>query len=687
MNGQAGIFVFTSFQGGLDKTSIAHSFAKKYRLLSGKSGAVLEINLFCPSTLIETLNLQDKLKTSFMDFFISNWQGLLPEDVPNLFSERDGLYLIPFVGVRSTEAMYPRFTFNEAEVKAPMERLFNTFAKRNMFVVIDLPLVFTPLPLFLLDKADQIFYVYSPNAYSRTFARQFLKEIEIRKPEWKSKVIFLRNMESQTDDQEGPVSLLEYSIPAFTPNSGDSEDKFNTCIRKLADKAMELPARANDQQKEISQDSPQMERLREYQRTLRTEIVVNLEKRFGLSDQELKRKVEQHIEQAFQKLPPPSVPGFDSQFETKKYLMDEILGLGPLEELMRDSEVDEIMVNGPQKIFVEKRGQLFLTDKTFNNADHVRAVIDRILMPVGRTVNERTPYVDARLLDGSRVHAIIPPLSLTGPMLTIRRFAREPFTMDDLIYRFKTLTPQAGEFIKLCVKMKKNIVISGGASSGKTTLLNVLSSFISQQELVICIEDSAELKLVQENLGRLEARQQGTEAKTQVTIRDLVRNALRMRPDRIIVGECRGEEALDMLQAMNTGHDGSLTTLHANSARDALARLETMVLMAGVDIPLRAIREQIASSVNIVIQVNRLADGSRKVVDIAEITGIEDVNIKLQSIFHYEGKWITEEGHVYGEVVSTGIIPNFLKNIPGSLEEKTKNLFVNKKEREVSNVA
>ncbi|MBF0410682.1 MAG: CpaF family protein [Candidatus Riflebacteria bacterium] len=419
----------------------------------------------------------------------------------------------------------------------------------------------------------------------------------------------------------------------------------------------------------------------DYQKMVRNEVVGSLEKKFGISDVDLKRNVEKSMENVFAKFAPPVIEGYDVKSETRKYLIDEILGLGPLEEFIRDPEVDEIMVNGPNRIFVEKRGKLTLTPKAFNNADHVKAVIDRILMPVGRTVNERTPYVDARLTDGSRAHAIIPPLSLTGPMITIRKFARIPITLEDLVARFGTLTAPVGEFLKLCVRLRKNIVVSGGASSGKTTLLNVLSSFISPTERVISIEDSAELKLNLENLGRLEARQQGTEAKNQVTIRDLVRNALRMRPDRIIVGECRGDEALDMLQAMNTGHDGSLTTLHANSTRDALARMETMVLMAGVDLPLRAIREQIASSVNIVIQTARLSDGCRRVLEVAEITGIEELNILVTPIFRFEKKWINEEGRVYGEIVPTGYIPSFMKSIPGTNDQALEKMFAQKNDK------
>ncbi|NLI78554.1 MAG: CpaF family protein [Candidatus Riflebacteria bacterium] len=342
---------------------------------------------------------------------------------------------------------------------------------------------------------------------------------------------------------------------------------------------------------------------------------------------------------------------------------------------MRDDDIDEIMVNGPGKIFVDRHGKLVLTGRTFVNADQVKAVIDRILMPVGRTVNERTPFVDARLADGSRVHAIIPPLSLLGPMVTIRKFAKVPYSIEDLIYRFKTMTPKVAEFLKLCVRLRKNIIVSGGASSGKTTLLNVLSNYINPDERVITIEDSAELRLSQENIGRLEARNQGMEAKTQVTIRDLVRNSLRMRPDRIVVGECRGAEALDMLQAMNTGHDGSLTTLHANTSRDALARLETMVLMAGVDLPLRAIREQIAGAVNIIVQANRLADGSRKILEVVEVTGIEENTIKTEAIYRFEKKWIGEDGTVVGEIAPTGTIPHFIREMPGNLAEKVANLF------------
>jgi pilus assembly protein CpaF len=560
-----------------------------------------------------------------------------------------------------------------------LNHFLDLFAQLEGYVVFDLPFQLTPLPLFLMYKADILFYIYTSQPPSPAYAQKFLEEAQ-RRIKIKNKIYWLRNHVDPADDNE-ETSLfdLEHSIPLGHEITGNKDNEaVQKSFAELVEKALQMPALGFSPNKEKNNFESFPEEIADYLRDLRADVLSEMEKRYGMSDHELRDQVEQKIDLAFKKAPPPEIPGHNAESEVKKYLLDEILGLGPLEEFMRDDEVDEIMVNGPDKIFVEKNGRLLLTDRKFNNADHVRTVIERILMPVGRTVNERTPYVDARLSDGSRVHAIIPPLSLTGPMITIRRFSKVPYGMDDLIFRFKSLTSELAEFLELCVNLKKNIIVSGGASSGKTTLLNVLSNYILPTERVICIEDSAELKLGQTNLGRLEARQQGTEAKTQITIRDLVRNALRMRPDRIIVGECRGAEALDMLQAMNTGHDGSLTTLHANSPRDALARLETMVLMAGVDLPLRAIREQIASSVNIVVQTSRLADGNRKLLEVVEVTGIEDTIIKANTLFKFEKKWIDKDGRVIGDIIPTGTIPEFMKAIPGDFLEQHAHLFKKK---------
>lgn len=339
-------------------------------------------------------------------------------------------------------------------------------------------------------------------------------------------------------------------------------------------------------------------------------------------------------------------------------ILDEILGLGPIEPLLKDPSVSEIMINGPHQVYVERHGKIERTNVTFNDDAHLLHIIDRIVSPIGRRVDESVPYVDARLKDGSRVNVIIPPLSLKGPVLTIRKFFKERLEIDDLI-RFGTLTYQMGEFLKACVQARLNIVISGGTGSGKTTTLNVISSFISPDERIVTIEDSAELQLHQEHIIPLETRPPNIEGKGEITTRDLVRNALRMRPDRIIVGEVRGGEALDMLQAMNTGHDGSLTTVHSNSPRDTLARIETMTLMAGMELPIKAIREQIASAINLIVHQERLQDGTRKIVNITEVQGMERDVIVLQDVFCFEQKTIDERGKVIGELKPTGIKPKF----------------------------
>ena len=346
----------------------------------------------------------------------------------------------------------------------------------------------------------------------------------------------------------------------------------------------------------------------------------------------------------------------------EREIFNEALRLGPLEDLIADETVTEIMVNGPRQIYVERQGKLQLTDLEFLDDSSVMAIIERIVSPIGRRIDESQPYVDARLADGSRVNAIIPPLSLTGPTLTIRKFAKRTLTVDDFI-RFGTWTRNAAEFMKACVIMRKNIIVAGGTGSGKTTLLNLLSGFIPHDERIVTVEDAAELKLVQPHVVRLEARPPNIEGRGAVTIRDLVKNCLRMRPDRIIVGECRGGEALDMLQAMNTGHDGSLTTVHANSPRDVISRLETMVLMSGMELPSRAIREQIASAVDIIIHESRLSDGSRKVVAISEVTGLEGQNVVMQDIFAFRQSGVDEHGRVMGYFRPTGAVPTFFEHL------------------------
>jgi len=339
-------------------------------------------------------------------------------------------------------------------------------------------------------------------------------------------------------------------------------------------------------------------------------------------------------------------------------IVDEFTGFGPIQPLLDDPDVSEVMVNGPKKVFIEKGGRLTRSGVTFDDDDHVMRIIDRIILPLGRRVDADSPTVDARLPDGSRVNAVIRPVSIDGPCITIRKFKKDKLKVEDLI-KFDSLTKNMGEFLQACVHAHLNIVVSGGTGSGKTTLLNVLSSFIPEHDRIVTIEDAAELQLQQDHVLRLETKVANIDGKGAVTIRDLVRNSLRMRPDRIVVGECRGGETLDMLQAMNTGHDGSLTTLHANSPRDALSRMETMVLMAGMDLPLKVVRQQISSAIDLIIQQTRLKDGSRKVTAITEVAGMEGETVVLTDVFKFEQTGTGQDGRILGELKATGIRPIF----------------------------
>lgn len=354
-------------------------------------------------------------------------------------------------------------------------------------------------------------------------------------------------------------------------------------------------------------------------------------------------------------------------------IIDETIGFGPITPLLNDPNISEVMVNGPDQVYVERDGKLILTGVTFRDNAHVLHIIDKIVAPIGRRIDESMPMVDARLPDGSRVNAIIPPLALNGPTITIRKFSRDPYTVEDLI-KFGTLTPPMAQFLEACVNARLNIVVSGGTGSGKTTTLNVLSSFIPSDERIVTIEDAAELQLRQEHVITLESRPPNIEGKGAITIRDLVRNSLRMRPERIVIGEVRSGEALDMLQAMNTGHDGSLTTGHANTPRDMLARLETMVLMAGMDLPVRAIREQISSAIDLIIQQNRFRDGSRRVTHITEVQGMEGEVIILQDLFTYKQTG-TENDKIKGSFQGTGIRPKFIERLESSGITLPPNIF------------
>ncbi len=380
-----------------------------------------------------------------------------------------------------------------------------------------------------------------------------------------------------------------------------------------------------------------------------------------LSEDDLRRRVHEQLHSALAQERAPLSAADKAQLIQD--VSDDILGYGPIDRLLKDEEITEVMVNGPELVFVERNGRLERTAASFVDETHLRRIIDKIVSQVGRRIDEATPMVDARLPDGSRVNAVIHPLAIGGPFLTIRKFATDPFQIDDLI-RFGTLNAHSARFLQACVVGRLNVIVSGGTGTGKTTTLNVLSSFIPTDERIVTIEDAEELQLHQEHVLPLEARPPNIEGKGQVTIRDLVRNALRMRPDRIVVGECRGGEALDMLQAMNTGHDGSLTTIHSNSPRDTLSRIETMILMAGFDLPIRAIREQMASALDLIVHLTRLRDGTRRVTHITEVQGMEGDVITLQDVFLFDyGMGIDDHGRFKGHLKATGVRPRFTEKL------------------------
>lgn len=428
-------------------------------------------------------------------------------------------------------------------------------------------------------------------------------------------------------------------------------------MQRINEKNLSTPSNRGQKDSSIQRretNRPQQES--ELKKQLHNHLISELKKKPNLSDVEqqelIEKKAMDFLNDKSERLT------FEGKKELIETISDELIGYGPITTLLEDPEVSEIMVNGPYQIYVEKKGKLVLSDLYFRDDEHVLQVIEKIVSPLGRRIDESSPMVDARLPDGSRVNAIIAPLSLVGPSITIRKFPQNRLQIDDLI-RFGSLTVDMASFLDACVKARLNIFISGGTGSGKTSLLNVMSSFIPHDERIITIEDAAELQLLQDHVVSLETRPANIEGKGAILIRDLVKNSLRMRPDRIVIGEVRGGEALDMLQAMNTGHDGSLATGHSNSPREMLSRLETMVLMAGMDLPIRAIREQIAGAVDLIIQQSRLKDGSRKVVTITEVIGMEGETIVLQDLFEFEQNGMNADGKVLGRHKSTGIRPYY----------------------------
>ncbi|HHJ14799.1 MAG TPA: FHA domain-containing protein [Gammaproteobacteria bacterium] len=452
-------------------------------------------------------------------------------------------------------------------------------------------------------------------------------------------------------------------VPAAAPEGSTAESSATAGAPQASGPAPLQPATPAPRQV-----PEQLRQLRYWGKILHEHLIAEMDLRrkdvYDMSDEQLRQETEQLLDGVMARLG-REIPGEIDRGLLRTNVLNEAVGLGPLEAFLADESITEIMVNNHAEIFVERNGRLELSESHFSSDFAVQAVIERIITPLGRRIDEASPMVDARLKDGSRVNAIIPPLAIRGPSLTIRKFPQKRLQFDDLI-AYGSISPPMVDFMRICVEQRKNVIVSGGTGSGKTTLLNVLSNFIPNHERIITVEDAAELKLHQPNLVSLEARPPNLEGRGQISIRDLVKNTLRMRPDRIVVGECRGGEALDMLQAMNTGHDGSLTTAHANSPRDVLSRLEVMVLMAGMDLPVSAIREQVASAVDVIVQQTRFPCGSRKITRITEVVGMESGTIQLQDIFVFRRTGTDSRGRIQGYFDATGFVPTFYEELSAS---------------------
>ena len=598
-----------------------------------------------------------------------------------------------------------------------IKEVFNLLDKDYDYMIIDAGKSFSDLLLATLNQANLIILVVTPDIlsiYQAEWAIDTLQSLQF--PLSMIKVILNRaESTSSISLQEIKVNLLcgilnqipsEGKVVGLAVNRGipvviDSpRSRFSLAINKLSEQlvkdkelftenreidqlrlqqvAVEKPAKLWEEEgltepviEELSAKEEMADDIIILKRKIHSRLIDELNiKRLDLkvfSDTKKSKTLRSKAEVMVSNFLVEEAGTFISSPEVRKKLvkeiLDEALGLGPLDDLLAMPDITDIMVNNKDEIYIERKGKIELTSKKFISNEQVKTIIERIIAPIGKRVDESVPMVDARLADGSRVNAIIPPLALSGPSLTIRKFRKEKFTIEDLI-QLKALSPNMAEFISACVICRKNIIVSGGTGSGKTTVLNVLSGFIPENERIITIEDAAELKLDQQHWIRLESRSPNIEGRGAVTIRDLFRNTLRMRPDRIIIGECRGIEALDMLQAMNTGHDGSMTTIHANSTQDVLSRLDSMILMGGVELPIRAIREMIASAIDMVVHTARLSDGSRKIIQVTEVSGMKDeLHINLKDIFIFKQAGIDAQGNVLGAFQTTGHIPSIVEEI------------------------
>lgn len=579
------------------------------------------------------------------------------------------------------------------------------------FIVVDMGNDFTDLQMAVLEEASVVLSLTTPEVLAVNQTKRVTQELMAQvlpaeylyvvvnntgrsslDPKLIQQTIGRPIIGSIPQDDATVYNSIQRSMPfMLTQAQGPLASAYSDIVRKLSGgllqklKGMSKPKKVAPQITDAAIPVSKGQKSQSPETLLKLQIHSSLIKEMDLKkdltkskgdpvkEQELRQKTQKAISLITDRLAPAL--SRDERSKVIKQVLDESLGLGPLEELLEDPTVTEIMVNGADTIFIEKAGKITTSKVTFTSNQQLRNVIERIVTPLGRRIDEKTPYCDARLADGSRVNAVIEPLSIDGPALTIRKFPAERIEITDYTERFNSLTKPMAEFLKICVEQGLNIIISGGTGSGKTTLLNVISGFIPSAERIITVEDAAELQLKQEHVVRLETRPANMEGSGEISIRDLVRNSLRMRPDRIVVGECRDGAALDMLAAMNTGHDGSMTTVHSNNPREAISRLETLCLMAGMDLPARAIREQIASAVNLIVQISRFSDGSRKVSSITEVVGMQGEAVTLQEIFRFKEEGFDKNRKVIGQFQSMGMIPTFIEKFEQRGVTVPRNLF------------
>lgn len=712
----AKVIVIFSTKGGIGKTFLASNLAVSLAKDRAKKVALVDLDLEAVGDMGRSMNIVPQSAAielaSFKNVEDSDTESKRNANSYIKIHPPSGVALLPIV-IKPAQAIYVD--------EALINKVFNDLKPNYDYIVVDAGRAFGDSLVFILNHANLILLLTSPDIlaiYQTKWALEVLQSLHF--PLKMIRIVLNRSDSLGGVGYQEVKLVLPCDIICRIPSEGrmvgmslnrrvpvvlDSpRAKVSLAIKKLAealdkDSALFLehvqiatpapfgtpidisPEKTASPQEEFLEKHGLTEELRsakivtgdelvELKRRVHQRLITELDlKRMevDLKDptkmDELRKKTSKAIVNALAKEADAFIAVPEVRERIINELMNEALGLGPLEDLIADPAVTDIMVNNKDMVYVERFGKIEKTDKKFISNEQVRQIIERIIAPLGRRIDESVPMVDARLNDGSRVNAIIQPLSLEGPMLTIRKFSKKKYTVDDLI-KFGTLTRTMADFIRACVVSRKNIIVSGGTGSGKTTVLNVLSSYIPENERIITIEDAAELRLTQDHWARLESRPPNIEGRGAVTIRDLFRNTLRMRPDRIIVGECRGAEALDMLQAMNTGHDGSMTTIHANSTKDVLGRLDSMILMTGAELPVRAIREMISSAVDIIIHSSRLSDGSRKIVQISEITGmLDELHIGIEDIFAYKQTGLDKDKKVIGEFKPTGYVPSFYEDL------------------------